>query len=142
MLFRHVEAEEKPNKKSKKSGAKGSVVIERVNTIELCISRFLSEQIYFTQTRRSASKHAVHFSKDTWNQIKIRGNILKCALHERNYSAPKFGEDKEILHRNAAWDLAKHIYNFKNSEKATFYGNVGTHFTRPKRHEFNANSGA
>ena len=47
--FRHVEAEGKPNKKSKKGGAKGSVAIfEGLYTIWLCISRFFSEKMYAT----------------------------------------------------------------------------------------------
>ena len=61
--FRHVEAEEKPNKKSKKGGAKWSVP-----PLGLCVSRFLSETIWFCML---GSKHADKFSKGTWHRIKI-----------------------------------------------------------------------
>ena len=46
----HVEAEEKPSKKSKKGGAKGSIsfFVEGIYTIGLCISRFQSEEVYST----------------------------------------------------------------------------------------------
>ena len=49
-FFRHVEAEEKPKKKSKKDGSKGSVALLKkgVYTIGLCISRFLSEKVFST----------------------------------------------------------------------------------------------
>ena len=55
--FRHVEAEGKPNKKSKKGGAKGSVAILKESyTIGLCIPRFLSEKIYSTWTWKIGNK--------------------------------------------------------------------------------------
>ena len=58
----------------------------------LCISRSLSEKIYILRaTGKLGSRHVVEFSKDTWNQIKIRkrkdpsrGIIQKCASHERD----------------------------------------------------------
>ena len=81
------------------------------------------------------SKHTVKFLKGTWHQFKIRerkgpsrGIIQKCAPHERSPCAPKFGERlheetliQEGCARKAAWDLAKHIYKHKNSDKATYY---------------------
>ena len=67
------------------------------------------------------TRHAVTFSKGTWDQIKIRERkgpsqsiIRKCALHERSLCAPKFEErsydetlTQERCARKAAWDLAK-----------------------------------
>ena len=47
-FFRHVEADEKPSKKSKKDGAKDQLLVEWVHTIGLCISRFLSEKIIYS----------------------------------------------------------------------------------------------
>ena len=45
--FRHVDADGKPNQKSKKGGVKGSVaIVTEFYTLGLCISRFLSEKIY------------------------------------------------------------------------------------------------
>ena len=52
--FRHVEAEEKPIKKSKKGGAKVPVAlfIDGVYTSGLRITRILSEKIYSTWRRQ------------------------------------------------------------------------------------------
>ena len=56
-FFRHVEADEKPSKKSKKGGAKWcSCIIERVHTTGLCISRFWSEKV-----EKWGSRHAGKF---------------------------------------------------------------------------------
>ena len=110
-FFRHVEAEEKPNKWSKKVGAKDR------------------------EEGKLGSKHAVKFSRGTWHQIKIRerkgpsrGIMLKFEPHERGLCAPKFEErsHEETLHqercaRRAAWDVAKSIYKLKNSDKVFFY---------------------
>ena len=51
--FRHVEADEKPSKKSKNGGAKGTValLIESFQ-FELCVSRSSSEKIYSTERRK------------------------------------------------------------------------------------------
>ena len=38
-FFRHVEAEEKPSKKSKKGGAKGSVALLKDSTQLVCVSQ-------------------------------------------------------------------------------------------------------
>ena len=47
--FRHVEAEGKANKGSKKGGAKGSVaILKETFSIGLCVSTFSSEKIYST----------------------------------------------------------------------------------------------
>ena len=109
------------------------------------------------------SKHAVKFSKGTWHQIKIRerkgpsrGIIQKCAPHERSLCEPKFEErsHEETLHqercaRKAAWDLAENFYEFKNSDKTTFYISgdakvMSTPITskRPEEQEFVVDSGA
>ena len=65
--FRHVEAEGKPSKKSKKGGAKGSVeILKGVQTIGLCISRFLSKKVIENWDRNTPS-----------NSPKAPGTILK-----------------------------------------------------------------
>ena len=83
------------------------------------------------------TKHAVKFSKGTWYQIKIRkrngpslGIIQKCAPHERSPCAPKF-EDRsheETLTQERcarrAWNLAKSVFQLKNTDQATFYSPV------------------
>ena len=133
-IFRHVEDEEKPSKKSKKGGAKGSVVI--LNTQLGCVSQDSYPRKSILRERgKLGTKHAVTFSKSTWHKIKIRerkcpsqGAIQKCEPHERGPCPPKFGErsHEETVHqegraRRVAWDLAKHTYKLKNADKATFY---------------------
>ena len=74
--FRHVEAEGKPNKKSKKRRCERlSRDIEGVYTIGLCISRFSSEKIYSTWI---------------WNVgIKTRRQILQRHLAPNQNSGKK-----------------------------------------------------
>ena len=75
-FFRHVEAEEKPSKKSKKGGAKGSVaLLEGVNTVGLCISRFLSEKV------RSAWRRKIG--------VETRRQILQGDLAPSKHSGKK-----------------------------------------------------
>ena len=71
--FRHVEAEGKPSKKSKR-GAKGSVVILKESVQLGCASQdFYPRQFIPCEEGTSGPKHAVKFSKSTCHQIKIRG---------------------------------------------------------------------
>ena len=99
-LFRHVEAEEKPNKKWKTCGAKGSVAMLKESTQLGCASQNSHPRKSILGKRgKLGSNHAVKFSKGTWHQIKVRerkgpsgGIIHKCAHHERGPCAPKFEE--------------------------------------------------
>ena len=113
--FRNDEAEGKPNRRSKKGGAKGPVATLKESIQLGCVSQ------------DSYPRN----SKGTWHQVQIRetkgpsrGIIQKCAPLERSHCAPKFGEisHEETLHqercaRKAAWDLAKNIYRLKHSDK-------------------------
>ena len=147
--FRHVEAEGKPNKKSKKGGAKGSVAILKESIKLGCVSQdSYPRKSILRESGKLGSKHTVKFSKGTWHQMKIRERkgpsrciIQKCASHERGLCSPKFEErsHEETLHqercaRKATWDLAKNIYKLKNSDKTMFLcswwsqGNAGAHF--------------
>ena len=101
--FRHVEAHVKPNKKSKKGGAKGSVAILK-DSIQLgCVSQdSYPKKSFLREPGKLGTKHAVKFSQGTWHQIKIRerkgpsrGIIQKCEPHERSPCAPKF-EDRSL----------------------------------------------
>ena len=133
VFFRHIEAEEKPSKKSKKGSAKGSVALLKDSTQLVCVSQdSCPRKICQREKGILGSKHAVNVSKGTWHQIKIRerkgGFIQKCEPHECSPCAPKFGErsHEEALHqercaRRVAWDLAKSTYKLKNSDKATFF---------------------
>ena len=70
MHFRRVEAEEKPNKKSKNGGAKGSVALLKESIQLGCVS-----QDYHTLQKEGKlrSNHAVKLSKSTWPE-KNTGN--------------------------------------------------------------------
>ena len=132
--FRRVEAEGKPSKKSKKGEGKGSVAILK-GSIQLgCVSQdsHPSKSI-LRELGKLASKHAVKFSKGTWHQKKIGKERVHCEGLFRSVrlmsvvlARQKFEErsHEETLHqegcaRIAAWDLAKHFYKLKNSDKAT-----------------------
>ena len=128
--FRHVEAEGKPNEKSKKGGANGSVAIVKEFFQVCCESQDSDPRKSIPrEPRMLGTEHAVKFSKGTWHQIKIRerkgpsrGIIQKSAPHERCLCAPKFEErsHEETLHqercaRKSAWDLAKNNEMLKNA---------------------------
>ena len=72
-ISRHVEAEGKSSKRSKKGGAKGSVTILKESIQLGCASQdsYLRKCI-LREPGKFGSKHAVKFSKGTWHQIKIR----------------------------------------------------------------------
>ena len=132
--FRHVEAEWMPNKKSKKSGAQGSVAILKESIQLSCVSQdSYPRKPILRVPGMFGSKHAVKFSKCTWHQIKIRERkgpsrsiIQKCASHERSPCAPKFEErpheetlQQERSVRKAAEYLANNIHKLKKSDKTT-----------------------
>ena len=161
---RHVEAEEKPSKTSKKGGAKGPVALLKESTQLGCVSQeSYPRKSVLREPGILGSKHTVKFSTGTWHRIKIRerkgpqrGFIPKCAPHGRHPCAPKFGEvsHEETMHqercaRKAAWDLAKNIYKLKNSDKAAFYVpgeakvmSAPVASKRPEEREFAVDSGA
>ena len=135
--FRHVEADETPNKKSKKGGAKRSVALLKESIQLGCVAQD-SHPRQSTQRKEGKlrSNHAARFSKrHVAPQIKIRerkgpsrGIIQKREPHERSPCAPKFEErsQEETLHqercaRRAAWDLAKNIYKL---DKTTLYSPI------------------
>ena len=120
-FFWHVEADEKPSKKSKKGSAEGSVALLNESAQLDCASKILfRESLFCVKKGKLGSKHAVRLSKCTWHQIKTRerqgpsrGIIQKCEPHERRLCATKFGkrshEDtfhQERCARRGAWDLA------------------------------------
>ena len=68
--FRHVEAEGKLSKRSKKGGAKGSVALVKKSTQLGCVSQDSHPRKPFErEPGRLGSKHAVKVSKVTWHQI-------------------------------------------------------------------------
>ena len=119
-FFRHVEAEQKPSKESKKGGAKGSLASLKESTQLGCVSRDSYPRKFFQREKENlGSNHAVKISRSTWHQIQIRerkgrGMIQKCVPHERSLCAPKVEErsdeetsNQEGCARRAAWDVAK-----------------------------------
>ena len=71
--FRHVEAEEKPSKKSKKGGAKGSVALLKESFQVGCVSQDSHPRKSIPRKEgRLASNRTVKFSKGAWHHIKIR----------------------------------------------------------------------
>ena len=67
-FFRHVEADERPSKKSKKGGAKGSVALEKESTQFGCVSQDSYPRKSFLRGKgKLGSRDAVIFSKGTWH---------------------------------------------------------------------------
>ena len=107
--FRHVEADGKPSKKSKKSGGKGSVALLKESLQLGCASHnSYQRKPTLRKERKLGSNHTVKFSKVTWHHIKIRerkgptrGILQSCEPHERSPCAPKFTErtQDETLHQ-------------------------------------------
>ena len=115
--FRHVEAEGKLNKRSKKGGAKGSVTT-------------YPRKSFQREPGILGSKHAVKFSRAPGTKLKFgkervhREELSQSARLMSVVLAPKFGErsQEDTLHqercaRKAAWDLAKHFHKLKNLYK-------------------------
>ena len=71
--FRHVEAEERPSKKSKKGGAKGSLALLKESIQLGCVSQESHpRKSILRKEGRLGSNHAVKFSLGTWHHIKNR----------------------------------------------------------------------
>ena len=102
-FFRHFGAEEKPSKKPKKVGAKGSVVLLRESKQLGCASQdSYPRKSMQREERNLGSRHAIKFSKGTWHQIKSG----KKGSTARNY--PKVCLMSMVFARaNSRWgDLA------------------------------------
>ena len=130
--YRHVEAEEKLSKKSKKGGVKGSVCDFRgIYTNGLCNLKILFRQnLVYGRREIGIISHRQLLQRSLAPKLEFgKARIIpKCASQERSPCAPKCEErsHEENLHqercaRRAAWDLAKNIYKLKNSDKAAFY---------------------
>ena len=123
----------------------------------------IRENLFYVHQEKLDRNTPSNSQKALGTKIKIRerkgpsrGIIPKCEPHERSPCAPKFEErsheetlTQERCARKAAWDLAKHIYKLKTSDKTTFYvpGEVKGMSTlvtskRPEEREFVVDSGA
>ena len=121
-FFRHVEAEEKPNKKPKKGGAKGSVALLKESTPLVCVEGKLG------------SKHAVNFSKGTWHQIREElsnsVNLMNVVLARQNLGKVTWVDLASRKMR--PW---RKYFMLKSAGNATFLlllnkGNAGIHIER------------
>ena len=75
-FFRHVEAEEKPSKKSEKRWCKGSVALLKESTQLGCVSQdSYPRKSLLREQGKFGSKHAVKFSTG-----KPQGIIQKCLM--------------------------------------------------------------
>ena len=91
--FRHVEADEKPSKNSKKGGAKGSVALLRLSTQLGCVSRDSHSRKSVRDQITPSNSPRVRFTKQKFGRKgPSRGVIQKCEPHERSPCAPRFEE--------------------------------------------------
>ena len=98
--FRHVEAEERPSKKSKKSGAKGSVALLKESTQLGCVSQDSCPRKIFStwkgeigiKRRRQIFQGRLAPLKNSGKKGSIARNYPKEWPHHRSPCEPKFGE--------------------------------------------------
>ena len=135
-MFRHVEAEGKPNKKSKKGGAKGSVAILKESFPLGCASQdSYPRKSVQRGSGKLGSKHTVKFSKETWHQnffffknrekrvhLSKSVRFMSVVLARRNSRKRSHEETlyQERCAHQAAQDLAKNIFKLKSSDKTIF----------------------
>ena len=130
--FRHVEAEGKPNMKSKKKVVRKDQLPYWTSLYNwvVYLKMRIRQNLFHVDLECWDQNTPSKLSKGTWHQIKIRerndpsrGIIQKCALHERGPCAPKFGESshEETLHQERSGPQSsvgfgeKNIYKLKNS---------------------------
>ena len=103
-FFRHVEAEEKPSKNSKKGGAKRSVVLLKDSTKLGCVSQdsyprkssTCRRKIGIKTRRQILQGHLAPKKRD--RKWFIARKSIKCEPHERGPCAPIFGKDHMRRH--------------------------------------------
>ena len=83
---RHVEAEEKPSKESKKGGAKGSVALLKESISLGCVSQdsYLRKSI-LRKAGKLGSDHAVNFSRSTLAMFK--NSVKKWSIQRDHFKA-------------------------------------------------------
>ena len=118
--FQHVEAEGKPNKRSKKGGARGSAAILKESIQIGCVSQdFYPRKFILREPGKLGTKHTtkLKFGKERVHREELSNSVRLMSVV---LCAPKFGKrsHEETLHqercaRKAAWDLAKSICKLK-----------------------------
>ena len=129
--FRHFEAKGKPNKKSKKGGAKDRVVYLKILIRECPFYVNKGDRDRSTPSNSSrAPGTKSKFGKERVHREVLSKSVrlMSVVLARRNSRTdhmrrPCTKSTKKGCARRVAWDLAKTIYKLKNSDKATL-GNV------------------
>ena len=136
VVFDMLRQKRSPAKKSKKCGAKGSVaILKELLTIEVCVSRSPSDNIYSTENRNIGiesrrqilQRHMASFINSWKERVRPEGsfrsvNLISVILarpglrrgHERSLCNMKDAPSK------AAWDLAKTFTSRKMRTKPHF----------------------
>ena len=85
--FRRNDAEETPSKKSKKGSAKGSVaLLKKKSKLCLCISRFLSEEVYSTESWKNGIERVSRTHRKILRRhLALNQNSGKKRATSRNY---------------------------------------------------------
>ena len=134
-FFRHVEAEEKPSKKSKKGGAKGTVALLKESTQLGCVSQdSYPRKSILHDEGKWGSKHVVKFSKCTWHQKKsgkkgsIAGhypknvNLMGIVLARQNSGKDHMRRPCTKKDALVEWHgIWRKYYKLKNAENTTVY---------------------
>ena len=141
-------------KRSKKSGAKGSVAMLKESTQLGCVS----QDSYPRKTILREPKHPSNSPKAPGTKLKfgkerVHREELSKSVHLMSVVLARqiLGKDhmrRPRCARKAVWDLARHIYKLKNSDKTSFYTCLEARrkpaptSIRPEEREFVVDSGA
>ena len=159
-----------PAKSRRKVVEKVQLLIGRVCTFRLSISRFSSEKNYSTERRKIGIKShrqilqsnvAPHQNSEKNRSYARYNPPKKVNLASAARASPKFARrtQDETLHQEnqacgVAWDLAQSVYKLKNTDKATVYSPIHARWTKemtaataptsknPKEREFVVDFGA
>ena len=137
--FRHVQTEGKPNRRSKKGGAKGSVSLWKESTELGCVSQGSYPRYFYLTTPSN--------SQGNWQKTKFGKDevLLKCAAHDCSLHSPKFEDrshEETLTHERwaskALWVWAKSIYKLKEHVNVPVEKGKSTPIAseRPEEREF------
>ena len=165
--FRHVEAEGKPSKKSKKGGAEGSDAILKESIQLGCVSQdSYPRKSILREEGRLWPKHTVKFSKSTWHPIffffkkngkeRVHREELSESVRLMSVVLARPNSVKNHMRRpcttkmrpqSSAW-FGENIYKLKNSYRTTFFSPIEAKLmpaptsTKPGEREIVVDSGA
>ena len=137
--FRHVETKGKPNKKSKKGGAKGSVAILKQSIALGCVSQGSYPKNLFYVNKENWDQHTpskspkalgtqLKFGKEEVHREVLTQSVrlVRVVLARRNWRKdhmrrPRTMKDAPAKQRG---NLAKNMYQLQNSDKTMFYAPI------------------